>query len=217
VMFLINALYFKGVWQNQFDPRETRAQPFRNRDGTVTDVPLMNQRGDFRALFRPEVQAVELLYGNSAFTMVALLPPMNQDINQFVASLTRERLDQWLGAFAESNMIVQLPRFTLNYERELNEELKALGMQQPFVEGGADFTRMSPLGRDLFVQFVKQNTFVAVDEVGTEAAAATTVGIGIVSMPPTFRADRPFVFLIRERFSGTILFIGKVVRLPDSG
>lgn len=214
VMFLINALYFKGVWQSPFDPQRTQQQTFRNLDGTQTSVPLMSQQGSFRALLRPEVQGVELPYGNSAFTFVALMPSDGEDVNAFVGSLTRERLDGWLGEFREGNMIVELPRFTLEYERTLNEDLQTLGMQVPFIERQADFTRMSPQGRDMYIEFVKQNTFVAVDEVGTEAAAVTTVGIGIVSLPPTFRADRPFVFLVRERFSGTILFMGKVVRLP---
>lgn len=215
VMFLINALYFKGVWQSPFDPQRTTQQPFTSIDGTQGNVPLMSQQGTFRALLRPEVQGIELMYGNSAFTFVALLPPAGQNVNTFVASLTREQLDGWLRDFSEGNVVVELPRFILEYERTLNEELKALGMRLPFLERQADFTRMSPLiGRELYIDFVKQNTFVAVDEVGTEAAAVTTVGIGLVSMPPTFRVDRPFVFLIRERFSGAILFMGKVVRLP---
>lgn len=214
VMFLINALYFKGVWQHQFDPARTREQNFTSIDGAKAPVPLMSQDGEFKYLSTPEVQVVDLPYGNTAFTMTVLLPAPGQDINAFVANLSRERLAEWLSGLREGRVIVELPRFSLKYERILNEELKALGMRAPFFGGGADFTRMSPLGRDLFIQFVKQNTFVAVDEVGTEAAAVTTVGIGIVSAPPAIRVDRPFVFAIRERFSGAILFIGKIVRLP---
>ena len=87
-------------------------------------------------------------------------------------------------------------------------------MRLPFVGGAADFTRMSPAGRDLFITRVLQKTFVEVDEAGTEAAAATLVGIGETSLPPSFRADRPFLVVIRERFSGAILFIGKIAKLP---
>ena len=213
-MFLINALYFKGVWQHQFNPAETRQQPFTSVDGTKAEVPLMHQDGEFRYLQAPEVQIVELPYGNTAFTMTVLLPAPDRDINEFAASLTPELFNSWLDALGETKLSVDLPRFTLSYGRELNDELKALGMEKAFVPDGADFTRMSPLGRALFIQFVKQDTFVAVDEVGTEAAAVTTVGVSVTSAPPAIRVDRPFVFAIRERFSGTILFIGKIVRLP---
>lgn len=213
-MFLINALYFKGVWQHQFNPAETRQQPFTNVDGTKAEVPLMHQDGEFRYLQAPGIQLVELPYGNTAFTMTVLLPAPDRNINEFVASLTPEVFSSWLNALGETKLSVDLPRFTLSYGRELNDELKALGMEKAFVPDGADFTRMSPLGRALFIQFVKQDTFVAVDEVGTEAAAVTTVGVGVTSAPPAIRVDRPFVFAIRERFSGTILFIGKIVRLP---
>lgn len=213
-MFLINALYFKGVWQHQFNPAETRQQPFTSIDGTKAQVPLMHQDGEFRYLQAPEVQILELPYGNTAFTMTILLPAPDREINEFAASLTPELFNSWLNALGETKLSVDLPRFTLSYGRQLNEELKALGMEKAFVPDGADFTRMSPLGRALFIQFVKQDTFVAVDEVGTEAAAVTTVGIGVTSAPPAIRIDRPFIFAIRERFSGTILFIGKVVRLP---
>jgi serpin B len=109
-----------------------------------------------------------------------------------------------------------MPKFKLTWERRLNDDLRAMGMRTPFVEGGADFTPLSPTnGRKLFISFVKQNTYVDVNEVGTEAAAVTTVGVGIVSLPQRLvvRVDRPFVFALRERLSGTVLFLGRIVRL----
>jgi len=110
---------------------------------------------------------------------------------------------------------LSLPKYTLKYERMLNEDLKALGMVAPFDRDQADFTRMAP-GNQVFINFVKQNTFVNVDEEGTEAAAVTVVGMSVTSVhsTPVMRVDRPFLFVIRERLSGTVLFMGKVVRLP---
>jgi serpin B len=112
----------------------------------------------------------------------------------------------------ESDVSVYLPRFRIEWERLLNDDLQQLGMRHAF--GAADFTRMSPRGLDLYITKVLQKTFVDVDEEGTEAAAATMVGIGVTSAPASFRADRPFLVVIRERFSGTILFIGKIAQLP---
>jgi serpin B len=111
-------------------------------------------------------------------------------------------------------MPVYLPRFRMEWKRELNDDLKQLGMQRAFVPDGADFTRLSPFGLHLYITKVVQKTFVDVDEEGTEAAAVTSVGVGITSMPASFRVDRPFMVVIRERFSGTILFIGKIAKLP---
>jgi serine protease inhibitor len=112
----------------------------------------------------------------------------------------------------DSNLEVFLPRFRMQWERQLNDDLQQLGMRLAFYN--ADFTRMSPLGLSLIITRVLQKTFVDVDEEGTEAAAATMVGVGVTSMPAAFRADHPFLVVIRERFSGTILFIGKIAKLP---
>lgn len=111
-------------------------------------------------------------------------------------------------------MPVYLPRFRIEWKRELKDDLQKLGMRLPFIAGGADFTMMSPSARELFITQVLQKTYVDVDEEGTEAAAATVVGVGVTSAPMPFRADRPFMVVIRERLSGAILFIGKVARLP---
>jgi serpin B len=120
-----------------------------------------------------------------------------------------------IGTLNETEMDLGLPKFTLEYERELKEDLMALGMRIPFGETApADFTRMSPAGDRLEIAFVKHKTFVDVNEEGTEAAAVTNVGIREVSLPPCFCVDRPFIFAIRERFSGTVLFVGKILRIP---
>ncbi|MBK7834713.1 MAG: hypothetical protein IPJ56_20635 [Gemmatimonadetes bacterium] len=124
-----------------------------------------------------------------------------------------------IAALRPSEVDLSLPRFKLKWERSLNDALKQMGMNLPFAPGQADFTRLSSsMGRELYISFVKQNSFVDVNEVGTEAAAVTTIGISVTSLPQrtVVRVDRPFVFALRERLSGTILFVGKIMNPPAS-
>ena len=215
VMFLINAIYFKGVWQYQFDRSETRDAQFRAADGTTQPVKLMHQKATLRYLHTPRFQAVDLLYGNTAFAMTVLLPAEGTDVNALAASLGEDEWNGWTEQFREQELDLYLPKLRLKYERKMNDDLTALGMGVAFTPYQADFTRMSSRGRELYITFVKQKTYVDIYEEGTEAAAVTAVGVAPISAPPAMRVDRPFVFAIRERFSGTILFIGKIVRMPE--
>lgn len=210
VMFLINAIYFKGIWQKQFDKSKTTDAPFRAADGTTATVKMMSRAEGVQYAAAPEYSAVDLPYGNSAFTMTVVLP--NGDIDAFAESFDEGKWNTLVSSLHDSNVPVYLPRFRMEWKRMLNEDLQQLGMRLAFYQ--ADFTRMSPRGLELIITRVLQKTFVDVDEEGTEAAAATMVGIGLTSMPVAFRADRPFLVVIRERFSGTILFIGKIAKLP---
>ncbi len=213
IMYLINATYFKGSWRDGFDPAATATAPFTTQTGAAVSVPTMTRKGGFRARIANGIDVAELPYGGDAFVMTIVMPPVGQPINAFVASLTASSWASIVSGLTEVTWDVYLPKFTLRFEDKLNTELQALGMQQAFVPGGADFTRLSPTaGRELFVSEVKQKTFVDVNEVGTEAAAVTSVGIGVTSLPPSIRFNRPFVFAIRERLSGTVLFMGKIVK-----
>jgi serpin B len=216
VMYLINAIYFKGSWRDRFDPAGTRDEPFRSRGGASTPVKMMRNDGEFGYYEDDGLQAVDLPYGNGAFTMVVVLPRDGDDVNELTAALTADRWTAITAGLGKSEGEVFLPKFKLTFEQTLNDALRALGMPTAFVEGGADFTAMSPRGRALFISEVLQKTFVDVNEEGTEAAAATSVGVGVTSAPARFlfRADRPFLFAIRERLSGTILFVGKIVTPP---
>jgi serpin B len=213
VMFLINAIYFKGTWQKQFDKGRTQPAPFHAADGTIGSVEMMWRAAGVDHVATSEYSAVDLPYGNTAFTMTVVMP-YDTDIDTFAESFDQSKWNALVGGLETSNLEVYLPKFRVEWERLLNDDLQELGMRLPFFAGHADFTRMSPNGRDLFITRVLQKTFVEVDEAGTEAAAATLVGIGEVSLPPSFRADRPFLIVIRERFSGSILFIGKIAKLP---
>ena len=218
VMFLINAVYFKGSWRSRFDRAATADAQFHAIDGTTQPMKLMHQKSTLRYFQTPELQAVDLLYGNSAFAMTVILPGPGRDVNGVVAALTDVSWSEWTERFTETEVDLYLPKLKLAYERTLNDDLTALGMRSAFLPRVADFTGMSPFGRELYIAFVKQKTFVDIYEEGTEAAAVTAVGIRVISQPvtPTMRVDRPYVFAIRERFSGTILFIGKIVRMPDT-
>ena len=213
VMFLINAIYFKGTWQVQFDKSKTADAPFFAADGTTATVPMMfrDQAVDYMA--NAEYSAVDLPYGNSAFTMTVVMPN-NTDIDTFAESFDQAKWNALVTSLQPREAHVYLPRFRMEWKRELNDDLRALGMTEAFIGGRADFTRMSPIGDKLYINIVLQKTFVDVDEQGTEAAAVTMVGVRVVSAPPQFRADRPFLVVIRERFSGTILFMGKIAKLP---
>jgi serpin B len=212
VMFLINAVYFKGTWVQAFDPKLTRNAPFTLANGNSIEVPVMHREGArIRHGSGEGFEVGELPYGRGAYAMTIVLPAEGQDIDAFVARLTPERWAEITATLQDATIDVALPKFRLEYERELNDALKALGMTPAFAPDRADFSRMAKSApRKLYISAVKQKSYVDVDEQGTEAAAATSVGIRVTSLAPSFRVDRPFVVAIRERLSGTILFLGKV-------
>jgi serpin B len=215
VMFLINALYFKGEWQRQFDANDTREADFYLENGNKATVDMMYQSGDFATYFSEEVQMIELPYGDSLYSMSVLMPTdFDQPIDEFVdKSVTKENLDNWRSGLRSTgrDVMIRLPKFELEYELSYKEILQSMGMKIPFEESEADFSGIAELsGQNLFISEVKHKTFVLVDEEGTEAAAATSVGVGVTSAPPAVEVNRPFVFIIHERTSGVNLFMGKV-------
>jgi serine protease inhibitor len=214
VMFLINAIYFKGGWRDKFDPAKTANALFHGVSGDHT-IPLMHRSDEMPYSETSTYQAVDLPYGDSAFTMTVVLPKEGSSIDAVAASLTADSWSSLTSSFHSSPIDLSLPKMKLEWEKSLIPELNALGMRTPFTTS-ADFTPMSPLGRSLLISQVRQKTFVNVDEEGTEAAAVTVVGVveAAAPIPRTMRVDRPFIFAIRERLTGTVLFLGKVVDLP---
>ncbi|MBT8460892.1 MAG: serpin family protein [Gemmatimonadetes bacterium] len=216
--FLINAIYFEGQWTTRFDPALTRPGDFRRSDGSTAAVPFMWMSDhEFPFSATPDYQAIELPYGGQAFAMTVLLPSEDAGIDALVESLDTETWAGIIAGLRNTELLVGIPKFSLEYEKSLNEVLEALGMEVAFDETAADFSRMhrDALDMGLHISRVKQKAFVEVDEEGTRAAAVTSVEVGVTSAPPTFVADRPFVFAIRERLSGALLFMG-VVRDPSA-
>jgi serpin B len=217
IMYLINAIYFKGSWTQQFDPALTRAAPFHLRGGADVSTPTMEHKDAAPALYYAGdgVEVVDLPYGGQAYAMTIVLPPTAGGIDALVAGLTEERWDGWMAGLHSEKVLVTMPKFRLTFEREFTPFLRALGMGIAFCAGGdADFTRLYPPGGACITK-VKHKTFVDVYEEGTVAAAVTSVEIGVTSAPPGPRrvvVDRPFVVAIRERLTGTILFLGRVTR-----
>jgi len=211
VMFLINAIYFKGDWTLQFDPALTEDRPFFLADGSQKQVPMMTYPDVVEVgYYRDEgVVALDLAYGGEAYSMTILLPTGEGDIGALVQGLDSERWASIVAGLATSELNVVMPKFTLEYELEMNDVLKALGMEIAFTPA-ADFSKIAP---GIWIDKVKHKSFVEVNEEGTEAAAVTSVQM-IDSAPLSVAVDRPFLFAIRERFSGTILFMGLIMDPP---
>jgi serine protease inhibitor len=219
VMYLINAVYFKGTWRERFDRAETRDAPFTLADGKKKTVRMMNRLGPvlYHSDAQVGVQIIELVYGRGAFAMTIVLPAPDTDLNGLIAALDAQGWNEWTGALRETKLQLSLPRFRIEYETVMTDALITLGMADAFTPFGADFTGMSPRGLELYISNVKQKTYVDVNEEGTEAAAVTSVGVGVgcACPPPAVIIDRPFLVALRERFSGTILFLG-IIGEPNS-
>lgn len=212
VMFLINAIYFKGTWTYEFDEENTTDDIFYLPDGSEKECKMMSHKCDHNYFENEQFQAIDLPYGDAGFSMTILLPKPKVNIDSLIVQMNNETWNSWLGSFSEQEVNLYLPKFNLEYEISLNDVLSALGMSIAFDPGRADFTKINSAG-NLYISNVKHKTFVKVNEEGTEAAAVTSVEISLTSIGNdiTMRINRPFVFAIRENHSGTILFIGKIV------
>ncbi|MEW6229028.1 MAG: serpin family protein [Bacillota bacterium] len=213
-LVLTNAIYFKGKWEIQFKPEDTKVMSFYVSAKEKVDVPMMHQTAKFNYAENDQAQILEMPYTGGDLSMVVLLPKPGYELAKLEGALRLENVQPWLTQLSRREVVVFLPRFKLEKRFLLNEELQQLGMVDAFDEDRADFSGMTP-GRDLYISKVIHKAFVEVNEEGTEAAAATAVIMNGKSMmldePPVFRADRPFVFLIRDLRSGSILFMGRLV------
>jgi serine protease inhibitor len=214
VMFLINAIYFKGTWTYEFNKEYTLDDLFNRPDGSQVDCKMMQQSNDFMYAQTADFQIIDLPYGDGMFSMTVILPIPQKSIDELINQMDANQLKSWLELLKQQKGTLQLPHFKVEWELKLNEVLTKLGMGIAFNPFGADFSRITKQ-MALYIEFVKHKTFVQVDEEGTEAAAVTVVGLyestGGGSSGFFMRVDRPFIFAIREHHSGTILFIGKIV------
>jgi serine protease inhibitor len=208
VMYLVNAIYFNATWKYEFDKKDTYEGNFTLDDGSIFKTDFMSLEGDFNYIANEYFRAVELPYGDSAFSMVVIVPEYNWDARRLAAELDADSWDDWFDGSTMRNLLVEIPKFKYEFKTLLNQHLSNLGLGVAFTDA-ADFSGIVDGGGILISRVIHQ-TFIDVNEKGTEAAAATIVEMLEASAagPLPFRADRPFIYVIKENSTGAIVFMG---------
>lgn len=211
VMYLINAIYFKGDWTIQFDPEETQDAPFYLDNGETTEVPMMQAREKYRYYIDDEWTALDLWYGKAGFSFTALMPTEDVSLHEQAGGLTKEQFTSITSQLEADTVNIFMPKFELDYTiKGFPEDLKDMGLTLPFSDQ-ANFTGISE-GAPLQISDVLHRAVIKLDEEGSEAAAVTVIEFGITGgggpSYKTIRLDRPFLFFIRENSTNTILFMG---------
>ncbi len=212
-LVLVNAIYFKGTWEHTFSADQTYEEPFHLSQGEAIQAQIMHQKNSFRYSEDEQVQVLELPYAGKHLSMLVLLPKATDGLAQLEGSITQENLKLWQDALEETEVNVALPRFELSFPFRLDDALQSMGMTDAFT-GAADFSGMEQT-RELYLGAVLHKAFIKVNEEGTEAAAATAVIMQTKSvsfMSVDFIADHPFIFLIRDNQTGSVVFLGKLVK-----
>ncbi len=212
-LVLTNAIYFKAAWAEPFREEATKDEEFHVAGGESAMVPMMHRTHEFRYLDGDGFQAIELPYLGGQSSMVVLVPKEVDGLAALEAKLMAADLDAWIGKMDGRQISLGMPRFKTECSFQLVPELKALGMKDAFVYPAADFTGMSET-KELYIGLVIHKSFVEVNEIGTEAAAATAVLMLKGGMPPEpvpLTIDRPFLFLIRDEKTGAVLFLGRIL------
>jgi serpin B len=205
---LTNAIYFKGNWESEFDKDKTEARDFWVTPDSSVSVQMMRRRTEYNYNETETLKVLELPYADKSLSMIVLLPKDRDGLAELESSLEPKSLGRWLGLVRERMIIAELPRFKIHTEFQLDEVLVAMGMLDAFYPGLADFSGMTG-DRELFIGAVVHEASLEVNEKGAEAAAGTAVEMK--KRYPVFRVDRPFLFIIRDNESGSILFMGRVV------
>ncbi|MGQ1785008.1 serpin family protein [Saccharicrinis sp. GN24d3] len=215
VMFLINAIYFYGEWQNEFDKRDTKEASFYTETGAETKVDMMHQQADLGYAQNDLFSMVEMPYGNGHFNMVVLKPNTGKTVTDIVEATNDNSWSLWMNSLTARTVVLGFPKFKIEGDYQLNKPLINMGMSLAFDQFEADFSGILE-GGGIYISKVKHKTFIEVDEKGTEAAAVTSVEIAFTSVGPNqpihFSADRPFIFAITEKDTNTILFMGRCMQ-----
>ena len=211
VMLLINAIYFKGMWKSQFDKSKTIEMPFKKAGSIQVDVPMMKQEAEFSVYQGNGFMMAEFPYGQGNFVMDVLLPDEQSCSCNLPGLLTDAGFSSWVSQMNKEKIDLSFPRFKYGYKKTLSQMLSDMGMGIAFTDA-ADFSNISDQ-YDLLINDVLHQTFIETNEEGTEAAAVTVVGVGTTSAPPAplvFRMDHPFIYIIRETTTNSIIFMGRV-------
>jgi len=209
IMYLINAIYFKGIWSSEFNSKDTSEKDFVTSGGKTNKVDMMRQEQTFNYYEDDKAQYLDMPYGNKAFSMTVILPKQKNTIESYLKDFDIDEWNEIVEGLTPREVQVYFPKFKVQSKLELRDVLSVMGMPSAF-SGEADFSRMSE--NDLLISRVIHSTYCDVNEKGTEAAAVTIIETKEMALPenPVFYANRPFIFLIREKSTGVILFMGKM-------
>jgi len=210
VMYLINAIYFKGQWMDKFKTEDTKEDDFFLKDGDAKKVQMMENYEEYDYYEGSDFQMIRIPYGRNKTAMYVFLPDEGTEINGFINNFSRDLLNRSIPEAADVDVILKFPKFSIEYgAKSLVEPLKGLGMVNAFIADKADFSSMAPL---MFISQIDHKAIIEVNEEGTVAAAATSMGMGATAVQPVeFTVNRPFVLLIRDDRTGNILFMGKIL------
>lgn len=213
IMYILNAIYFNGEWKYRFDASKTSNQTFTKEDNASIQVPTMTIENQFKYYGDTNFEILEIPYGSGKFSMLILLPKSGKKVDNVISSLTTTNINSWISKLSETKKTVYLPKFEFKFDKSLISNLQDLGMVDAFNPLKSNLSGISEAAQ-LYISEVMHKSYIKVDEKGTEAAAVTGITVGVTSIGPdlaVFRADHPFVFLIREKDTSSILFMGKVV------
>ncbi|MBN2612526.1 MAG: serpin family protein [Bacteroidales bacterium] len=214
IMYLINAVYFYGTWKYEFKAEDTSEEDFYVSGNQSVRVDMMKLEAGINYMYNDTFSAIELPYGNGHYSMIVMLPGNQHTTTDIIARLTTDNWATWMGSFSQREIVVNLPKFKFEFEDSLNNALKNMGMSVAFSPSEADFTNINPEG-NLYISMVKQKAYIDVNEKGTEAAAVTVVEVGYTSAgdgKTHFVVNKPFLFAIVEKDTGSIIFIGRVAQ-----
>lgn len=215
VMILLNAIYFNGIWTTPFGDKKTHDLPFTFGDKSVKNVAQMNQEMTVDYGSNELFSAVLLPYGKGKYQMTVILPNADKSTKDVIAQMSSDKWKEWMKSMSSMpEVVVTMPRFKFSWEMKLNQILAGMGMKKAFESDAADFSGIADVSPNrMYIDFVIHKTFIDVNEKGTEAAAVTGIGMTVTSMPggkTYFNVNRPFLFAITEKTTGTIMFIGEV-------
>jgi serpin B len=216
IMMLINAIYFKAAWKYEFDKNETESGNFRIDEQNIVECDMMSMKGKFKYAQNEDYDVLELPYANENYSML-MIKPKSAGINEFISGFDRQKLNNIIDKLEKDSVNISLPKIDLEYEVELKEILFEMGIRDAMNRLTADFSKMfEAISGGIWISKVRQKSFLKINEEGTEAAAATVVVMGRLSAVTNsheiyINFNSPYLFLIREKRSNTILFCGKII------